>query len=61
MRFKWPLMLVSNHEKVRVENCLLRDALKEANAELRKHRVLLASLKQGNIETTDKVMRAFTK
>jgi len=41
----WPFMLKSNHEQVRHENTLLKDALHEANKELRKHRLLLGGLK----------------
>ena len=60
MKISWPLMLKSNHERVRRENGMLRDALREANAELRKHRLLIAGLKQGNVEITNSVMNAFT-
>lgn len=51
---RWPFMLKSTHEetfeKVRLENYTLRDALKEANAELVRHRKALSGLrKEGSI------------
>lgn len=58
MRIKWPLMLKSNHQAVQAENYLLRDALKEANKELLKHRRLISSLRDADPETTDRFMRA---
>jgi hypothetical protein len=57
----WPFMLRSNHEAIRRENFNLRGALGQANAELRKHRLLLGSLKQGNAQATEAVMRAMSK
>jgi len=58
---KWPLMLKSNHEAVRWENFMLRGALGQANQEIRKHRLLLGSLKDGNNEATEAVMKAMGK
>jgi len=52
MKLKWPLMLVSTHERVRLENYTLRDALREANRELLKHRQLIAALKSGHEQTS---------
>lgn len=46
----WPLMWRSNHEAVRRENYTLRDALREANAELLKHRRLIGGLREGSID-----------
>lgn len=46
----WPFMLKSMHEKVRQENYVLRDALREANAELSKHRRLLAGIRSGQVD-----------
>jgi len=40
-----------------VENMTLRDALREANEELRRHRLLLASLRAGHDDTTRAVER----
>jgi len=60
-KWEWPLMFKSSHEAVRAENYLLRDALKEANAELRKHRILIAGLRDGNKDTADKLQRIFAK
>jgi uncharacterized protein (DUF3084 family) len=55
---EWPLMLKSTHEAVRRENYTLRDALREANKELAKHRQLLAGIRSGQIDvvtTLDKI------
>jgi hypothetical protein len=57
----WPLMLKSDHEAVRRENFNLRGALGQANAELRKHRLLLGSLKEGRADAIAAVDRAMTK
>lgn len=54
----WPLMLKSTHEATRRENFNLRGALGAANAELRKHRLLLGSLREGNELVTAAVERA---
>lgn len=43
-------MLRSTHENVRRENYTLRDALYNANAELLKHRRLLAGIRNGCID-----------
>lgn len=64
MRFNlgwWPLMLKSNHEAVRRENFNLRGALGSANAELRKHRLLIGGLRQGHEQTTAAVERVIGK
>lgn len=64
MRFNlgwWPLMLKSNHEAVRRENFNLRGALSQTNAELRKHRLLIGSLRDGHEKTTAAVERAISK
>jgi hypothetical protein len=50
MKFNWPFMLRSTHDAVRVENYTLRDALREANKELVKHRQLLAGLRNGQVD-----------
>jgi hypothetical protein len=47
---RWPLMLKSTHEAVRRENYTLRDALREANKELQKHRALIGGLRSGAID-----------
>jgi len=57
----WPLMLKSNHEAVRRENFNLRGALSQTNAELRKHRLLLGSLREGHVASTEAVERAMAK
>jgi hypothetical protein len=57
----WPLMLKSNHESVRRENVNVRGALGAANAELRKHRLLIGSLRDGDEQATAAVARAMLK
>lgn len=52
MTIHWPFILRSTHDAVRTENWSLRDALREANAELRRHRLLIGQLKAGHAETT---------
>lgn len=48
MKFQWPFMLKSDHEKIRQENVFLRGALYEANKELKKHRKLIALLRDAD-------------
>lgn len=50
MKFEWPFVLRSTHAAVRTENYTLRDALREANKELVKHRRLLAGLRSGSVD-----------
>jgi hypothetical protein len=53
-------MWKSAHEKVRRENYTLRDALREANQEILKHRRLLAEIQEGRgktLEVLDRMMR----
>lgn len=57
----WPFMLRRSHETVRRENFHLRGALGAANAELRKHRLLLGSLAQGEPQATAAIERAISK
>jgi hypothetical protein len=52
----WPLMWRSTYEQVRRENYTLRDALREANAELLKHRKLIAGLRNGSIDLVGQFM-----
>ncbi len=47
---QWPLMFKSNHLAVQRENYTLRDALREANKELAKHRSLLAGIRAGQVD-----------
>lgn len=58
---KWPLMLKSTHRAMQVENHTLRDALREANNELRRHRLLISQLRDGDAKTTDQLARVFKK
>jgi len=46
----WPFILKSNHVAVQRENYTLRDALREANKELAKHRQLLAGIRAGQVD-----------
>lgn len=51
-------MWKSTHEAVRKENYTLRDVLRDANAELHRHRTLIASIKDGSVDivrTLDKM------
>ena len=57
----WFWVRRSTHEAVRRENYTLRDALREANEELRKHRVLVAGLRRGDVEMTRAIERVFEK
>lgn len=50
LRGLWPFMLKSTHEAVVRENLTLRDALREANKELVKHRRLIAGIKDGSVD-----------
>lgn len=47
--------------KTQLENYTLRDALREANKELYRHRRLIASLRDGDDHTTNAVMAAMEK
>lgn len=50
---RWPFVLKSTHEAVRRENYTLRDALREANKELQKHRRLLGGIRAGQIDVVE--------
>lgn len=58
---EWPLMLKSTHRAVQVENHVLRDALREANNEIRRYRALLAQVREGTSETIDLLMGVLKK
>lgn len=64
MKLRWPFMLRSTHEDIfestRQQNNFLRDAIREANNEIRKHRKLIAEL-DINPETLDRFMKAKAK
>lgn len=49
------------HEGLRRENFTLRDALREANQELRSHRLLIAGLRRGDADVTSAMQRIFAK
>lgn len=50
MKLEWPFVLRSTHAAVRTENYTLRDALREANKELVRHRQLLAGIRSGSVD-----------
>lgn len=55
---QWPFILKSTHLAVQRENYTLRDALREANKELLKHRQFVAGIRSGQIDvvkTLDKM------
>jgi hypothetical protein len=58
----WPFQIVrkSDWRMLKLENSTLRGDLKNAVIELRKHRLLLASLGTGNPEVTEALERART-
>lgn len=45
----------SAYDKLKLENYTLRDALRDANEDLRRHRVLLAAMRDGDPETTRQI------
>ncbi|HVX91203.1 MAG TPA: hypothetical protein VHC20_06305 [Candidatus Paceibacterota bacterium] len=51
MRFPFILIRRSARDPVRLENFTLRDALREANNDLRRHRELIVALKDGTVQT----------
>lgn len=54
---RWPLMWKSTADEIRLENYTLRDALRNANEELRKHRTLIAGLRTGQTEVVNDLER----
>jgi len=54
-------MLRSNHERVIRENLTLRDALREANKGLLKHRNLINSLREGRFDVTKMLEKVLNK
>lgn len=61
MRMEWPWVRRRSFDRLRTENHVLRDALREASAELHKHRHLLARLRSGDAEVTAAVQRVFER
>lgn len=64
---RWPFVWARTLEQVtleygqlRTENFTLRDALREANAELVRHRRLIAGLRTGDPEVTRAIEKART-
>lgn len=53
----WPFMMKKTHRAVQVENHVLREALREANKELRKHRLTIGALASGDIKATEQIER----
>lgn len=58
---KFPFVARSDYESLQTENHMLRDALRNANDELRKHRQLINDLRVGLPETMAKFERALKK
>jgi hypothetical protein len=56
----WPFQFVRKDEYrlLRLENATLRSDLRNAVIELRKHRLLIASLSTGEAEVTEAIERA---
>lgn len=50
-------MWKKDHRAMKIENMTLRDALREANAELLKHRRTIAALGAGQRDVTEQVER----
>lgn len=61
MKWQWPFVWRSDYNAVRLENYTLRDALRNSNAELHKHRRLLAQLRAGEQTATEAVERALQR
>jgi hypothetical protein len=51
-KWSWPLVWRSSHDALKRENFELRGAIRMANAELQKHRMLIVGLKTGQPEIT---------
>lgn len=58
MKLRFPLVLRHAYEALQTENFTLRDALREANAELLKHRILIKGLRTGQVDITRQFERA---
>lgn len=54
----WPWVTRRRYEKLKQENYSLRDALRNANDELRRHRLLLGGLRAGDARMTEAVEKA---
>lgn len=50
MKLRLPFVLRGTHDAVQRENYTLRDALREANKELLKHRRFIAGIRSGSID-----------
>ncbi len=58
MKWQWPLVLRSTHERLQTENWSLKQHLVETQRELMKHRRLLADLANADKATEDAFARA---
>ena len=54
---KWPFVWRHAYDRLSIENYTLRDALRGANEELRKHRLLIGGLRAGHEQTTRQMER----
>lgn len=57
----WPFAMRGTVRRLQIENHTLRDALRAANAELRRHRLLIGSLQEGDERITAAVHRALNR
>ena len=57
---QWPFVRRSTHLAVQRENYVLRDALKEANKELLKHRRLIGGIRSGSVDVVG-ILNKMTK
>lgn len=57
MNFRWPLIWRRDYDALKTENYVLRDALREANAELHKHRMLIGGLREQRADIVREVER----
>jgi hypothetical protein len=57
----WPFVHKSDFEQMRQERNFMKEALHDANAELYKHRRLIAGLRSGRADVTEALERIFTK
>jgi hypothetical protein len=55
---RWVILRRADRNAMILENFTLRSALKEANAELRRHRILINELGRGDPEITKAIEKA---
>lgn len=60
MKMPWVLVKRKDWDHKCTENHVLREALRDANVEVRKHRIVLAGLSQGQEDITAPVEKALS-